>query len=139
ARRRNRRRGGSRRRGGGRRGARRLGRLRRGLGVVVGNDASDGGENLLHRGLLRLRRLTHALRSRSKRCTSAGGASGAPNARAESNRRRIPVIRQSGAAAAESNPGTGTKLWTAAGAPRRAAASASRACACRPRRRAPAR
>src|SRR5204862_6132214 len=61
---RGRRRGGSRFR---RRWGRRLGDRRRlGLGfrlggwlVVVGDDPPDGGENLLHRGLLRLRRLRH--------------------------------------------------------------------------------
>src|SRR5262249_50225404 len=36
------------------------GRLGRALGwIVVGNDPTDGGENLLHRGLLTLRRLRH--------------------------------------------------------------------------------
>ena len=34
-------------------------------GVVVGNDSADGGENLLHRGLLRLRWLSHLPRPRS--------------------------------------------------------------------------
>src|SRR5262249_46385246 len=36
----------------------------RGLAGVIGNDASDGGEDFLHRGLLRLRRLRHCPKTR---------------------------------------------------------------------------
>ena len=42
----------------------RLGRLGRLAGVVVGNDAPDGGQDFLHRGLLDLRRLAHSCNSR---------------------------------------------------------------------------
>ena len=54
-----RRRSRTRRRSGGHRCGR---RLRRRLGsIVVSNDSADGGENLLHRWLLRLRRLAHSI------------------------------------------------------------------------------
>src|SRR5262249_30762662 len=96
----------------GRLGWRRL-RPRRLARVVIGDDASDGGENLLHRRLLRLRGLVHGRILVTHR---AGDATPLPTTRESGP----DFIAQRTATIAGRRPNASKSLWTGGRGPTKA-------------------
>ena len=87
-----------------------LGRLGGLAGIVVGNDAPDGGQDFLHRGLLGLRRLGHCREFPTAVLTSRTGLR--PTVTRLSESLQAPFIRQWDASVAVGKRRNRNELWT---------------------------